>query len=55
MQKELIAELEALRKKLEAIKDNAACWKAARKLESAAAILANDWPPEKVSSPKPKV
>lgn len=44
MQKELLAEVQALQKKLDAIEKNPACWKAARKLQAAADILQRDWP-----------
>jgi len=44
MPKELIAEVQALQKKLAAVKENPATWKAARKLEAAADILQRDWP-----------
>jgi hypothetical protein len=55
MQKELIAEVQALQKKMDAIENNPATWKVARKLQSAADILQRDWvdaPPANVAEPK---
>lgn len=53
MKEELIKKLKALQAELDAVKDNGAAWKAARKLGAAAEILALEWPKEsKAEAPK---